>query len=117
MQDGAQMMMAGGEHHDTLLFQSRLPVDGERQGGVLHAQVHDVRGRWPGINQRRVDVDKQADRRLASAMQHVAIGFAQGVAQEFVAHEATIDVAVLGVTARPRMGADAGGCAVAPHQA
>ena len=37
-------------------------------------------------------------------MQRVLIGFAQGVAQEFVAHEATIDVAVLGVTARPRMG-------------
>lgn len=36
MQDGAQMMMASGEHHDTLLFQLRSPVSSERQGGVLH---------------------------------------------------------------------------------
>ena len=56
------------------------------------------------IDGRRINVDKQAIGGVTAAVQRVLIGFAQGVAQEFVAHEAAVDVAVLGVAARPRMG-------------
>ena len=64
----------------------------ELMHGAGVAKAHFGFGRVDiDVNQRRVDVDKQADRRLASAMQHVAIRFAQGVADDFVAHEPAID--------------------------
>ena len=56
------------------------------------------------VDRCRVNVDKQAISRVAAAVQRVLIGFAQGVAKQLVAHEAAIDIAVLGVAARARMG-------------
>ena len=52
------------------------------------------------VDQRRVDRKEKADGRLAGAVQHVAIGFAQGVGDHLVAHEAAIDEDVLGILGR-----------------
>src|SRR5574343_44490 len=63
------------------------------------------------VDQRRVDVDEQADGRLTAAVQHVAIGFAQGVADDLVAHEAAVDedvLAVLGIGGTGRVDGEAG---------
>jgi hypothetical protein len=62
------------------------------------------------VDQRRVDVEEQADGRLAAAVQHVAIGFAQGVADDLVAHETAVDedvLAVLGVGGACRVDGEA----------
>ncbi len=49
------------------------------------------------VDQRRVDADKQADGGLAAAVQHVAVGFAQGVGDHLVAHEAVVYENILAV--------------------
>jgi hypothetical protein len=63
------------------------------------------------VDQRRVDVDEQADGGLAAAVQHVAVGFAQGVGDHLVAHEAAVDedvLAVLGFGGAGRVDGEAG---------
>jgi len=55
--------------------------------GRMHIHIHGA----------RVDGQEQAQAGLAAAVQHVPVGFAQGVADHLVAHEAAIDEGVLGV--------------------
>ena len=57
-------------------------------------------GVYVDVYRRRVDLEEDAIGRVAAAMQHVLVGFAQGVAKQLVAHETTIDVAILGIAAR-----------------
>jgi hypothetical protein len=56
------------------------------------------------VDRRRVDLQEQAVGRVAAAVQLVLVGLAQRVAEQLVAHEAAVDVAVLGVAARARVG-------------
>lgn len=56
------------------------------------------------VDCRRIDFEEDAISREATAMQHVLIGLAQRVAEQFVADEAAIDVAILGVAACARVG-------------
>ena len=51
------------------------------------------------IDARRIDVEEQAVGRVAAAVQQVLVGLAQRMPEQFVADEAAIDVAVLGVAA------------------
>jgi hypothetical protein len=63
------------------------------------------------VDQRRIDLDEQADGRLAAAVQHVAVGLAQRVGDHLVADEAAIDedvLAVLGVGRAGRVDREAG---------
>ena len=55
------------------------------------------------INRRWIDVEENAIGGIAAAVQHVAVGFAQGVHEQFVAHKTAVDVTILGVAARPRV--------------
>jgi hypothetical protein len=56
------------------------------------------------VDGRRVDFQEHAVGRVAAAVQLVLVSLAQRMAEQLVAHEAAIDVAVLGVAARARVG-------------
>ena len=49
------------------------------------------------IHRRRVDLDEQGVARVATAVQHVLVGLAQGVGQQLVADEAAVHEDVLGI--------------------
>ena len=77
-------------------------VKNELIHGAGIAEAHFTLGRVNvDVDRCRVDVEKEAIGRVAAAVQHVPIGFAQGMSKQFVADETAVDVAVLGVRARP----------------
>ena len=56
------------------------------------------------VDQGRIDGKEQAVGRMTAAVQHVLIGFAQGMADELVTDETPVDITILRVVARPRVG-------------
>ena len=75
--------------------------------------VHRARIPEPDLGLLRVDVDvdtggidlqEQAVSRVTAAMQQVLVGLTHGMAEQFVADETAIHVAVLGIAARARIG-------------
>ena len=63
------------------------------------------------VDQRWIDFEKQADGWLAGAVEDVAVGFAQRVANDLVTNEAAVDediLAVLGLTGAGRVDGEAG---------
>ena len=60
------------------------------------------------VHARRIDADVERVDRLAVAVQHVFVGAARGVANDLVAHVATVDVGVLPVATRTRRVRSAG---------
>ena len=64
--------------------------------GLLRVHI-DVDGGW-------IDLQEQAVSRVTATVQQVLVSLAQRVAEQLVAYEAAVDVAVLGVIARSRVG-------------
>jgi hypothetical protein len=91
---------------------------GQRTGqqtlhGVKDELVHGARiteadfgflGMHIDVDRRRVDFQEDAVGRVTAAVQLVLVGLAQGMHQQLVAHEAAVDVAILGVIACSRVG-------------
>ena len=85
--------------------------------GVIDELVHGARvaeayfdlGRvHVHIHAEGVEFEEQHIGRVAAAVEDVGVGFANGVGDEFVAHEAAIDVEELGVAAAARVGRQRG---------
>ena len=56
------------------------------------------------VNQTGIQLDKQDKCRVPIVVQHVLVGLAYGVANEFIAHKAAVNVNVLAVAFMPIKG-------------
>ena len=55
------------------------------------------------IDRGRVNLEENTVSRIATAVEHVLIGFAQRMAEQFVAYESSVYITVLGIVASTRM--------------
>jgi hypothetical protein len=78
--------------HPTPLPEAHLGL------GRVHVHVHAFRRQF----------QEQREGRMAVVVQHVPVGLADGVGQQFIPHEAAVDEQVLGVAPRPGIGGQAG---------
>ncbi|MNT05146.1 hypothetical protein D3C72_1397550 [compost metagenome] len=84
-------------------------MENELVHGTAVAEAHfDLRRVHIDVDQGRVEVERQHVRWKTVAMQHVLVGHAHGVHQQFVAHEAPVHIKELAIGARLRCRRQAG---------
>ena len=69
-------------------------------GAAIAETYFDFRWMYVDVDQGRIQIQADDIRRIAVAVQHVLIGRAHCVRQQFVAYETAVDVEILRVTAR-----------------